>query len=326
MSLRATQSSFLGLIKETTYGTYQAPTGSSALWVPYKNPTPEDTIKYLEDQGIRGSMGDLYAEVEGVGSGVFSFDTDFFGDTTPGLFQAILGGTDTVASVSASVWSHTFSLLNNAASVGNQPTSWSLTDFDGYEARGYAAGRLSDLNLKWQADGLVECTAKWISNRSASVATPTSGFSTLAPAPAWNIVTTIGGTASVHVESGEIDLVRKTAQPFTANASQDPFDNFTGTLQASFKATMSAEDDTEYNYFRNNAQPTFQWKVTDPSSGDTFTISAQIAAFTVGKPIRSKEYLQWDTEGKFVFNTTNATSGGYSPVQCVAQNGRSTAY
>jgi hypothetical protein len=30
--------------------------------------------------------------------------------------------------------------------------------------------------------------------------------------------------------------------------------------------------------------------------------------------------------GKFEPNTTNATAGGFSPVQCVAQNGRSSAY
>lgn len=325
MSLRATSSSYLALIKETTYGTYKAPTGG--LFIPYKSPAPEDKYKFLEDAGIRGSMVTEYGEVQGVGSADFSFDCDFFSDTTPGLVQAILGGTDAVASVSASVWSHTFSLLNNAASVGNQPTSWSLTDFDGYEARGYAGGQLASLDLKWQADGLVTATAKWISNVSASVATPTAATSFLLPVPAWEIVTTIGGAASTHVESGEINFVRKTQQPFTANSSQNPFVNFAGPLDVTFKATCTAEDDTEYNYFRNNTQPTFVWLLTDPANaGYSFQVSANQAAFTVGKPVRSKEYLEWDVSGKFVPNTTNASSGGFSPCQIVAKNGRSSSF
>jgi hypothetical protein len=55
-------------------------------------------------------------------------------------------------------------------------------------------------------------------------------------------------------------------------------------------------------------------------------VHANQAVFTVGKPVRSKEYLEWDMEGMFLPNTTDATAGGFSPVQVIAKNARSTAY
>lgn len=329
-NLRATSSSYFAFTAEATYGTYRAPLGGSPnQWCPYKSPAPEDQFKYLDSTGLQGSMVQSYGEVQGVGAAVFQFDMDFFTDSTPGLFKAILGGSDTVASVSASVWSHTFSLLNNSASTGNQPSSYSLTDFDGFDTRGYPACILAGLDLKWQADGLITCTAKWIGNSSSVVATPSSGFSGYLPVPAWEIVTTVGGSPSSHVESGEINIARKTEQPYTGNQNQSPFQNFAGAMDVGFKLTCSAENDTEYNYFRNNTQPTLSWAITDPVNGYTFALNAGDAAFTTGKPTRQKEYLQWDVSGKLVPNTSNGTSGGgggSSPFYVVAQNNKSTGY
>lgn len=328
MSLRASSTTYLAAQKETTYGTYIAPS-STGLWLPITNPQPDDQIKYVDDTGLRGSMVTSYNAVQTVSEASYAFDVAFFADSTAGLAQAILGGPDATASVGASLWSHTFSLLNNSASTGNQPTSFSLTDFDGFEARGYAGSEISDLTIKWQADGLVTCTTKWLTYLSASVATPASTqFSTLAPVPAWNAVTTIGGVASTHLESGEINFSRKAQAVYTANATQSAFRNFVGAINVTFKATFSAEDDTEYNYYRNNTQPTFDWKITDPegSANQTFEVHANQAVFKVGKPVRSKEYLEWDMEGTFLANTTDATAGGYSPVKVIATNGRSAAY
>ncbi len=92
----ATWQSFLGLAKEATRGTAQAPN----VWLPITGPQPWDNINYLEDKGLRGSMVEIYNLVQGPIYQEYNFGGPFFLDSTPNILMGILGS-DTVATTGA---------------------------------------------------------------------------------------------------------------------------------------------------------------------------------------------------------------------------------
>src|SRR6202012_5422354 len=103
-------------------------------------------------------------------TGKYSSKGNVFPSTVQNLLRAALGSTDTVASV-GSLHSHTIGVLNSA-SVGSQPPSYSLVDFDGQFAYVLTGSQLTKLTLDFKADGPLEYTADWLTNIQASVAPP----------------------------------------------------------------------------------------------------------------------------------------------------------
>lgn len=70
--------SWLGFARETTVGTPVLP----VVTIPLDKGTyePEDLIKYLPDEAIRGSMALIYSEIQGVEDASFSYGGPVFGD------------------------------------------------------------------------------------------------------------------------------------------------------------------------------------------------------------------------------------------------------
>lgn len=69
---------FLGIARETSVGTPVSP----VVTIPLDKGTyePEDLIKYLPDEAIRGSMALVYAEIQGVEDASFNYGGPVFGD------------------------------------------------------------------------------------------------------------------------------------------------------------------------------------------------------------------------------------------------------
>lgn len=69
---------FLGIARETTVGSPVVP----VVTIPLDKGTyePEDLIKYLPDEAVRGSMAMIYAEIQGVEDASFSYGGPVFGD------------------------------------------------------------------------------------------------------------------------------------------------------------------------------------------------------------------------------------------------------
>lgn len=91
-----TSQSYIMLGKESTRGTTVAPTVS----LPVKAPAPFDNYRMLEDLGLRGSMGDVYNLIQGVGNQEYACAGDVFPDTFPNLLMGLLGSDTATAAVS----------------------------------------------------------------------------------------------------------------------------------------------------------------------------------------------------------------------------------
>jgi hypothetical protein len=101
---------WLGMARETVVGTAVLPT----VTIPLDKGTyePEDLIKYLPDEAIRGYMALMYAEIQGVEDASFNYGGPVFGDVY-GYFldnafgdlstsgQAAIGGTSNTSAASS---------------------------------------------------------------------------------------------------------------------------------------------------------------------------------------------------------------------------------
>ena len=314
-------SSFFGLGKEVTPGTAVVP----AVYVPIKSPAPADLITYLEDKGIRGSMVDMYGEIQGIGSSEFSHDGDVFLDTIGHYLLGISGSPDTPV-LTGALYAHTFSVLNNAPATSNQPPTYTLTDFDGYEARSFPSCKLADLNFKYQANGLFEYAAKWIGFKSSAVATPVPSYSAVVPFAGWTLSATVGGVSNLHIQNFELELKRGAEPIETGTGTQTPYEIFADVMAATAKFTFVIADDTELNYYLNNTQPAVVLLFTQPVTLYTLQFSLGQVAFTVGKVERGKKFVEVSAEAKLIPTAGNASAGGLSPYKIVLTNAQSTAY
>src|ERR1035441_7552887 len=96
----------IGIAVETTRGTGVAP----AFWLPVMAPKYKPDIQYLNDDGLRGSMVELYDMVPGQRYDGHGWDTYPYLDSFPNLLRAELGSADTLTAAPAST-----TLLGTAA-------------------------------------------------------------------------------------------------------------------------------------------------------------------------------------------------------------------
>lgn len=314
--------SYLGIAKETTKGTAVAATA----FIPVRNITPFDNITYLDDKNWRGSMVDTYDTRQGVIYSEFDFEGDVFPDTVPYVVGGIMGE---VATTGASApYTHTFTILNSGT---GQPTSYTLTDFygrtDANPVRRYAATQFSEIDFKFSADGLLEYSAKGVGYGSAVSTAPTTSFSTVTVVPAWTGTTTIAGSVSTLLESGNIKISRSVNPIHTVDNSQTPYQVFVGAMDVTGSLTLVMEDDTQLNYYLNNTQPSlvinFAQGTGGTATGIQFTMTK--CAFMNTKIDRSQDYVQLTTDFHALANTTDkGASGGYGPIQVACKNATAT--
>lgn len=223
----------------------------------------------------------------------------------------------------AAVFQNSFALFNTAPA---QPTSHTLTDFygvTGTNSRQYSGFQWTESTLKFSTDGLLEHTSKGTGlNSSVLVAKPTQSFTAVLPIPSWGGAVTIGGTVVSKAVEAEITLSRKFEVIKSFDASQSPTIIFLGAFAAKGKITFYIDDDTELVRYLTNTQPSLTLAFSTGGAAATLTsigFQATKAAYTNAKIIRSKEYVQCETEFEAVANTTDVgASGGYSPciVRC----------
>jgi hypothetical protein len=322
----ASAQTLVSLAKEVARAT---PVTPATIWLPVRpDPKIADVIKYLDDKGQRGSMVENYNKVQGVIVNESSFAGDVFPDTFPNLMQAMLGGTDVVTG--AGPYSHVMSLLNNGAAntLGNQPASYTYYDANGNNQRQVAAWQLGEVAMKFSADGLLEYTAKAWGNQSVVVANPTSAFSSAVPLPAWDITANIAGAADARIGMGELLFHRNVTPIWTGQGTQSPYRIWAGPIKITGKATFIYEPaEVELaTYFLTNSQPIFTLTATQPVTAYSLLWHMQVAAFTIGRINRSKDYVEIETEFEAMPNATDASSGGVSPVKFTVSNGQSTTY
>ena len=327
--------SYLGIMPEATRGTLNS--GGTPVYIPVTAPQVTPMQTFLRDEALRGSPVMVYDQVQGVRHDEYDAKFYLFADTFPNLVKAVLGGTDTVTG--AGPYTHNIKLLNNA-SIGSQPQSYSIMDFDGANYFTMLGAQADSLSISFGAEAAAEATVKFFTNPYTSGTSATSPFSapslsTVHMIPAWDTTILVGGTPYSYISDGTLTLARKTAPIFTMGA-QAPYQNFAGPIEVTgkFTAVVNSQSDpwstgsgaTALTRSPQALVITF----TDPndsSGGTQFSVSFTMtqAQFQNVKRTRGKAYTEVEVEFTANADATDATTG-YSPIQANIVNATATPY
>lgn len=297
---------------------------SPQWFIPVKAPVWKPNLQMLDDDGLRGSMVDVYDQIAGQRYDSLSFDCDVYADSFPALVRGCLGSTDTVTGTTAP-YTHTIGLLNNTLS--SQPPSYTGNYFDGADINQLAAAQLGDLVIKFNAAGLLTVTTNYISNPSTVITTTTNTPTTLEAIASWNCVVKLGGTAITKLVEGELDLKRGTKAIPAITGTQTMYQNWSGPLSTKgSKLVVIMESDAELTYFLNNSKGiALDLLFTDPGL-NTVDFHMSTTAWAAGSKNNGKDWLEVDLEFFGLPNSTDIVAGGLSPIKVAITNAVSAAY
>lgn len=308
--LKLTALRYLGVVKETTYGI--APT-TGFKWLPVKTPTPEQTIKYIADQGLRGIAAKNFGQYQGVQATTFKYELDVYQTDFPLLFTMMLGPDTKTGTTNP--YTHTFNL------AAAEPASMTLEDYDGIDQFQITGARPDTLDFKFDAEGNLSCSLAGTGFPPVSVGTSSPSYAAEAFFLGWKGTVSIGGGPNTNLVSGGITFKRKLTPRYAVNNSSSPSFIFVDALDVTAKLTFDIQDDTEFTYFTANTQPSVVITFTDPTTSNALKFQMSKFAFTKAPKVSSKEWLELDASGDAVYNATDS-----GPVTVVATNGQSAAY
>lgn len=306
--------SFLGIAKETVYGT---PVAASAF-IPVKTMSPSDKITLLDDQGMRGSMVSTYDRISGPIWAEYGFDGDIFPDTLPWMVTGVLG--DLTTTGASAPFSHAAAVLNSGT---GQPPSYTVSDYYTITTRQFPGLRFSELGIKFSGDGMLTYSAKATSLASATTTKPTSSYTGVQPLAGWVGAVSIGGSASAFVVDGECTIKRPITVIQAADGTQAPYALWAGPVEASGKLTLVMEDDAQYVNYLTNAKPSLDINYQQGAGAAAVQVKLHMtkAAYTNAEIGRGKDYIELSVDFDALANTTDAgASGGYSPIKVTVQN------
>ncbi|MFJ2399858.1 phage tail tube protein [Streptomyces xanthochromogenes] len=310
--------SFLGIAKETTFGTPVAATS----FIPVKSMKPKDMQQLLDDQGMRGSMVDSYGKISGVLTSEYDFDGDVFPDTIGFPLAGVLG--DVTTTGASAPYTHAMAVLNTGT---GQPPSYTLSDYYTITTRQYAGAKISEVGLKFSGDGLLTYSAKATALGSASTSAPTPSFTAIPPLAGWVGAVTIAGSASTILIDGECTIKRPVDPIHTVDGTAAPYALWSGPVSVSGKLTLVMEDDVQLLNYLNNSQPSLDINYSQGASAALVQVKLHMTkcAFTNAEIDRGKDYIALSVDYEAVANTTDAGgSAGYSPIKVTLQNALAT--
>ena len=324
MTVQASVRSYVGIAKEATKGTAEAPTD----FIPVAKDSfkPVDVVDSLFDTGLRGSNVMNYNRIPGRTRSTVDFGGSVFADT---IGYAIAGVMGTCATTGASApYTHTISLTNSLTSgTDTQPISYTITDFYAVDVRSYPGCQFSDFNLKFNADGMLEYDTKTTGYSSEVVSDPTPTFSTVLPTPVWQGTVSIGGSAVSNAMEGSIAMKRNATPIYGISQTQDPYQVFLGALEVTGTIKFVMENDDQLTNFLNNVQPAIVLNWAYGTGATAVQIQATITkgAYTSAVIERGDDFVTVTIELNGQGNTTDAGStGGYAPIKWVLQNAKAS--
>lgn len=314
----------VGIAKESTPGTYVAPTTANHSMLPVASLTPKAIEPRAEDQGTRGTMR---AQIFGAYQTTQHYELTIKGDIFAGSFGHILMayfGTDSIAG--AGPYTHTFSVADTTY-PGN--SAYSIHHFDGANGAsgfGYVGCRIKSLQIEFDKEKLTSYTAVFLGYSRASQTKPTlavesgTGFG---PISGHLLNLTVGGSAHTEFEKFTIDLDRGTEVRQTFNgvrtANVDAFTPAPPT--GTFKGTAFYDDQTDYNRFANASEDNLVAAVGATNPLITFTATDPDWRTAEVKPGGLDDIMRLDLDGTLKYSSTDA-----GICQCVLTNSRSTVY
>lgn len=241
----------LAIAKESTPGTYVAPTTANHSMIPQADVNVKAVRPRAQDKGIRGSMA---ATVWGSTPTTRHYEVSVKGDVFAGSVGHMLMatfGTDTVTG--AGPYVHTFSV--SPTSFPGIPT-YSIYHYDGVTRWGYVGCRAKSFQLNYDKDGYLKFEVSFLAKDRSAQSTPTvavesgTGFGVI---PCHTMSLTLGGSADVGWEKFTWEVDRGTEVKQTFNGVSTPEVDYivpsppTGTFQgAAFYDSM-----TNFNRFDN---------------------------------------------------------------------------
>lgn len=317
---------WLGLAKETTYGT---PAATPTVFVPVVSPkwTPQRAV--LTDQGLRGSMGVDYGQQQGLAYEELAYSTFPYLDSLYPHFLAALGTPDAITG-SSDPYTHKTALYNGSGTNSAQPPSYTLWYFDAAgKCRQIPGAVSSNLKLDVKADALAGIDAGWMGLPGTWVTPPSNTPTTLPPFPSWNSTITVGGTALTKYSEVALTYKRATEMIPTITGTQSPFAIFCGPLQVSgdLTAVYQGSTDNDLAAWLANTQPALVVK-TAPAGDAThyLQLTHSVVAYDSSSPQGTNKWMELASKVKALANATDALSGGLSPAQAVFLTSASTAF
>lgn len=310
---------YAGIVKEATKGT-AVPT--MVDFIPFKTFEWTPHVNMLPDEGARGSMVTTYGHVQGTTHSELDMGGDVFLDVIGYPLAGVLG--DVAVTGAGAPFTHTMAVKNSG---DGQPVSDTLDFYYVASVKQFAAVQWSELGFTFNADGLLEYSAKAFAMSPTTPSVPTPSFTSLAPVPNWQLVTTIGGSASALVEEGEVHIARNVEPIFTGNGAQDPYQLFAGPAEVTGRAVLVMTDDTYMTSFLTNTQPTldFLWSQGAGAALTSLQLHFTKAAQTSAKAQFGKKWVEVNVEFTGDGNSTDVgASAGYSPVKAVLKNAKAS--
>lgn len=218
---------------------------------------------------------------------------------------------------------HSGSLLNTSPAA--QPTSLTVSDYyglTGTHTRQFPGCKVEELTLKFSAEGLLEYTVKLQGWQSALAAQPTNVVGAVTPELGYQLIPWIGATKNLVLMAGEVTLKRVTKPLFAVGAST-PYAIQVGGLQVMGKASLIAEDDTEYLRYINADKPVVQLRFGHGTTTSTTVIDLLMSKCNInnGQPNHAGDFMAWDMDFQALPNATDAgASGGVSPIRANVLN------
>lgn len=317
---QASVKSYLGVALETTKGTPVAAT--NFIPITANSFKPVDVIAPLYDTGIRGSMVTNYNYLQGRKNSTVDLGGPVFADTVGFWIAGLMG--DVVTTGASAPYTHAISLKNAVGSTADaQPKAITISDFYSANTRYYPGCQVTDFGLTFNADGMLEYTAKLIGFPSVTTSAPTPSFTSVLPTQVWTGVVTIGGTSIGYVKTATLDLSRKSEALFTINGSQSPYQCFVADMTTKGKITFIMQDDTELTRYLTNTQPTINFNFSTGTGATATQVSFNVTkgAYTTSAIDRGSDQVELTVDVEAIGNTTDAgASAGYSPVKFTLQN------
>lgn len=320
--------SYLGIAKETRPTPGSSPTAVAATdFIPFTSITPVDTINYLDDKGMRGSMVDEYDVIQGNIHSEFEFGGDVFPDTIGYMVAGVLGECATTGA--SAPYTHAINTLNSQASNG-QPPTFTLSDYyslGSASTRQYAGAQFTSIDFKFSADALLTYTTKAMAYASATATNPTPSFSTVTPVPTWTGAVTLNGSTNTQLSDGNCTISRPVTPIFTVDGNQRPYQLFAGPVTVAGALTLVFESDTELNLYLANTRPAVDIDFTAGTGATATEVKLHMTkcAWTVAKIERSKDFIELGVTYKGLANTTDVgTSAGYSPIKVTLKNAKAS--
>lgn len=222
---------------------------------------------------------------------------------------------------------HQFSLLNNSNSTGNQPPSYTISDYAGDTWRELAAAQLDELTISVAADSLPKATTTWFCNKALEPTTESATYSTTEAAPGWSTVAAIGGSQLGYVVSADVSMKRGVKNIPAITGNQNYYQHFAAELAASGKLVVLQDPAaTQLTDFQTGVAQAFDLTLVDVYQGMALNIHSSRFKYSTGEIDRSKEYVEVPLDIEFLPTYTDALAGGQSPLKITVANLTTTPY